>query len=63
MGDANCPYVIEIGLPDGKQTVASLSTAKDALAALELTAAEHPRAIVMLYVNGLPVMEFGPLEH
>jgi hypothetical protein len=63
MGDSQCPYVIEVGLPDGKQTIVAVSTAKDAVAALQQIASEYPDSVVLLYVNGLPVMEHGPVKH
>jgi len=63
MGNADCPFVIEVELPGGSQTVVSLSSAKDAVVALRQTAVEYPESQVMLYVNGRPVMVHGPLKH
>jgi hypothetical protein len=63
MGELDCPFVIEVELPGGSQTIASLSTARDAMAALQEIAIEYPESVVMLYVNGRPVMLHGPLKH
>jgi hypothetical protein len=63
MGEPIGPFVIEVELPGGSQTVVSLSSAKDAVAALQQTAVEYPDSVVMLYVNGRPVMVHGPLKH